>query len=127
MKTTVVLATLLVLAIVVILFAFFGRRFTPAPIREIIVREEVPVAWLPWSWGYGWGGWRGTTYVDRPVPRFPWPRRGDRGGHGSGHGGSPPPPPPPPPPPTPSGGSGRGGGGGGHSGGHGGPGGGGRR
>ena len=107
MNTTVVLATLLVLAIVIILFAFFGRRYGPTPIREVIVREEVPVAWLPWSWGYGWGGWRGTTYVDRPVPRFPWrPRGGDHGGHGGS---------PPPPPPSPSGG-----GGGGH-GGHGGP------
>jgi hypothetical protein len=105
MNTTVVLTTLLVLAIVVILFAFFGRHYGPTPIREVIVREEVPVAWLPWSWGYGWGGWRGTTYVDRPVPRFPWPR--GHGGHGGG--GS--------PPPTPSGG------GGGHGGGHGGPGG----
>ena len=100
MDTRVVLAVLIVLAIVAILFAFFGRRGSPPPIREVIVREEVvPVAWLPWSWGYGWGGWRGTTYVDRPFPRFPWRPR-DRGHGGGGH---------PPPPPPPAGGSGDGG------------------
>lgn len=81
MNTTLVLAILFVLAIVVILI-FFGRR--EVPIREVIVREEVPVAWLPWSWGYGWGGWSGTTYVDRPVPRFPWPRQGGHTGYHTG-------------------------------------------
>lgn len=100
MDTRVVLAILMVLAIVAILFAFFGRRGSPPPIREVIVREEVvPVAWLPWSWGYGWGGWRGTTYVDRPFPRFPW--RPHDGGHA--------PPPPPPPPAGGHPGDGRGG------------------
>ena len=93
MDARIILAILMVMAIVVILFAFFGRRGSP-PIREVIVREEVPVAWLPWSWGYGWGGWSGTTYVDRPFPRFPWRPRD--GGHGGGH-----PPPPPPPGPRP--------------------------
>ena len=100
MDTRVILAVLIVLAIVAILFAFFGRRGSPPPIREVIVREEVvPVAWLPWSWGYGWGGWRGTTYVDRPFPRFPWRPRD--GGHA--------PPPPPPPPAGGHPGDGRGG------------------
>lgn len=117
MDARVVLAVLMVIAIVVILFAFFGRRDSSSPIREVIVREEVPVAWLPWSWGYGWGGWSGTTYVDRPFPRFPWrPRGGDGGGHHL------PPPSPgshpgPRPPAPPSGGPGSGGdrpGGGGH-------------
>jgi hypothetical protein len=52
--------------ILIVLFIYSLRPRRPVVIREVIVREEPSVYWMPWSWG--WGG--GASHVVRPHPHF---------------------------------------------------------
>ena len=56
----------LTIGLLVFLIYRLGERKPKEIIREVIVKEEPRVYWMPWSWG--WGG--GASHVTRPYPRF---------------------------------------------------------
>ena len=57
---------MLTIGLLVFLIYKLQRPEPKEVIREVIVREDPYVYWMPWAWG--WGG--GASHVTRPHPRF---------------------------------------------------------
>ena len=69
----VVAITIIVLLVAILYFVMRPRILVEE--APVIVREVQPVVWMPWSWGWGSGGWSGSAVVDRPMPHYgPLPR-----------------------------------------------------
>jgi hypothetical protein len=57
---------ILTIVLLIILIYKLQRPEPKEVIREVIVKEDPYVYWMPWAWG--WGG--GASHVVRPRPHF---------------------------------------------------------